>query len=132
MWVWGDDLAARSDGKSVLLDWEMVGVGSGPQDLAQYLISHMDPVLRRDHEHDLVTAYYQELVATTTGEAIAAEYSFADCWKDYQSGLERWVWLLAVLSTMCPDNMIQYFQNQVAAFIHDHNIGPDTIGMPRV
>ena len=26
-----------------LLDWEMVGLGSGPQDLGQYVISNMDP-----------------------------------------------------------------------------------------
>jgi thiamine kinase-like enzyme len=35
MW---DNAASRL----VLLDWEVVGLGSGPQDLAQFLISHMD------------------------------------------------------------------------------------------
>ena len=29
-----------------LLDWEMTGLGSGPQDLGQYVISNIDPTER--------------------------------------------------------------------------------------
>lgn len=126
MWVWGD---SDFNGKSVLLDWEVVGVGSGPQDLAQYLISHMEPSVRRSCERELVETYYKELIV---GDQVA-DYSFEECWSDYRhGGLERWVWLLALLSTMCPDSMNQYFQDQVAAFMLDHNITPENIGMPRV
>eukprot|EP00287_Rhodomonas_sp_CCMP768_P024463 CAMPEP_0202849904 /NCGR_PEP_ID=MMETSP1389-20130828/82150_1 /ASSEMBLY_ACC=CAM_ASM_000865 /TAXON_ID=302021 /ORGANISM="Rhodomonas sp., Strain CCMP768" /LENGTH=51 /DNA_ID=CAMNT_0049528015 /DNA_START=1 /DNA_END=152 /DNA_ORIENTATION=- len=37
-------------GSLKLIDWEMVGVGSGPQDLAQYMISHATPALRQECE----------------------------------------------------------------------------------
>ena len=41
-----------------LLDWEMVGLGSGPQDLGQYVISNMDPVERKECERELIEAYH--------------------------------------------------------------------------
>jgi len=37
----------RGDGQLLIVDWEQVGVGSGPQDLGQYAISHMPPTTRR-------------------------------------------------------------------------------------
>ncbi len=35
------------DGRVKLVDWEMAGIGSGAQDLGQYVISNMDPAERR-------------------------------------------------------------------------------------
>ena len=130
-------------GRLVILDWEVVGLGSGPQDLAQYLISHASPELRRSCEIQLVQEYY----ATLTGGESASNsmpgvspsvvdhsgYSFEMCWAEYVAGgSERWIWLLALLSTMCPDSMNQYFHDQVGAFLRDHEVTPESIGMPRV
>ena len=46
MWVTsncqGDD--EKVDSAIKLLDREMVGLGSGPQDLGQYMLSNMDPI----------------------------------------------------------------------------------------
>ena len=42
------------DFKLLLLDWENVGIGSGPQEIGQYLISHMDPSLRAQVEREIV------------------------------------------------------------------------------
>ena len=42
------------DFKLLLLDWENVGIGSGPQEIGQYLISHMDPSLRAQVEREVV------------------------------------------------------------------------------
>ena len=45
-----------------LFDWEMVGVGFGPQELGQYVISHFDLSKYGANVHkELVTAYYNEL-----------------------------------------------------------------------
>ena len=75
--------------KIKLLDWEMVGLGSGPQDLGQYVISNMDPAERRGCERELIEAYHQELRKHTI------DCSFGYCWREYQvGGVERWLWFL--------------------------------------
>jgi hypothetical protein len=44
------------------IDWEMVGLGSGPpQDLSQYVLSNMDPAVRRSCERHLVETYFKAL-----------------------------------------------------------------------
>eukprot|EP01034_Spumella_vulgaris_P024503 gene24503-30857_t len=134
MWRWGAD---GKEGEPVILDWEVVGLGSGPQDLAQYLISHASPADRRAHEEALVRDYYSVLTTAAEGEdrkvVDAAQYTFEQCWKDYVSGgTERWVWLFAYLTGLCPDNMNQYFHDQLSAFMVDHGVTPENIGMPRV
>jgi hypothetical protein len=114
----------------VLLDFEVVGIGSGPQDLSQFLISHMAPEQRRGCEERLVREYYRVL---TSSGVDAAQYPWDECWADYVSGgSERWVWLLGLLTGMCPANMVQYWHDQLLAFIQDHQITPASIGMPRV
>ncbi len=138
---WGKNGAAPS---LVILDWEVVGLGCGPQDLAQYLISHATPELRREIEEQLVREYYAVLtgvdVAHWAGAAEAdrhfvdgSVYTWEMCWRDYvQGGSERWVWLFAYLTGLCPDNMNQYFHDQVGAFMRDHGVSAENIGMPRV
>jgi hypothetical protein len=112
------------------VDFEMVGLGSGPQDIAQYLISHMSPDKRRECEHRLVRDYYFHL---TGGDLHPRDYSLEQCWADYRhGGAERWVWLLLLLTTMCPDSMVQYFHDQLMAFTADHCIDETNVGMPRV
>ena len=72
-------------------------------------------------------AYYQRLQ-----QRGVADLSWEQCWREYVSGgVERWVWLLALLASMCPPAMTQYFQDQLAAFVRDHGVGPESIGMPR-
>lgn len=40
--------------------------------------------------------------------------------------------MLPFLTSMCPDNVVQYFHDQVAAFIEDHSISSENVSMPRV
>lgn len=140
MWRAGKD---GQSGHPLLLDWEVVGFGSGPQDIAQFLISHASPADRRAHEDRLVREYYACLTGAAPqywaghrGEAKfvdAVEYPWEQCWADYVSGgTERWVWLFAYLTGLCPDAMNQYFHDQLAAFVEDHGVTPESIGMPRV
>lgn len=132
--------AGEQAGGPVLLDFEVVGLGSGSQDLAQYLISHMSPEDRRIHEEALLRDYYDHLTGVTkTGASDTqsyvdpADYPYVQCRKDFVAGgVGRWVWMLALLSGMCPDVMVQYFHDQVMHFIVDHGVTPETMPMPRV
>ena len=135
MWVWSVDqlpvTQQYGQGKPMIIDWEMVGLGSGPQDIAQYVISHMDPELRRSNEKHLVRIYYDTLVDNIENNGVE-NYSFDDCWKDYvMGGAERWLWMVAFGSSVFPEHFVQYFHNQTAAFLRDHGITPDKIGMTR-
>lgn len=128
------------DSNLVILDWELVGIGNGPQDIAQYVISHFSPDFRRSIEVKLIEFYYQQLSAEIKRyhgeeglESFNQTYSLQKCREEYVSGgVERWIWLLIVLASMCPDKMVQYFHDQVYEFIIDHNVKPEDIGMPRV
>jgi hypothetical protein len=114
-----------------LLDWEMVGIGSGPQDLGQYMISNMNRGERRDCEERLVRNYYNELVV----ELGISDLAWEDCWYEYKiGGLERWIWFLVYFcgqpgSTMA--NWAQFFYKQIESFVHDHNISPEDVIQPR-
>jgi hypothetical protein len=114
-----------------LLDWEVVGVGSGPQELGQYLISHASPQAREEIWRAAVEAYYARLVALNP--SVADSMSLDDCIAEYiNGGAGRWFWFLPILASMCPPKMTQYFHDQVLAFVRYHNVVPETCPMPRV
>lgn len=113
----------------MMLDWEMVGLGSGPQDLAMYLILHMVPAQRRAAEDSLLRAYYDVLTDPSlpgNADLTAAFYPFSQYQADFAGGTQRWIWLLGYLAFICPDPMVQYFANQVAAFLEDHGVTPES------
>eukprot|EP01065_Artemidia_motanka_P048210 TRINITY_DN7727_c0_g1_i1.p1 TRINITY_DN7727_c0_g1~~TRINITY_DN7727_c0_g1_i1.p1 ORF type:complete len:354 (+),score=117.11 TRINITY_DN7727_c0_g1_i1:243-1304(+) len=115
----------------VMVDWEMVGVGSGPQDLGQYVISHMTPEDRRPCERALVEGYYKELLDLgVDGKA----FTWEECWQEYRvGGLERWLWFLAYFAGM-GEGMVpvaKFFHDQVLAFVKDHEIKFSELGQPR-
>lgn len=121
-----------------LVDWEVVGVGSGAQDIGQYMISHMTPETRRGCEHRLLKVYYEKLMQSIPSESDATvsgrgEYTYDLCYREYvYGGVERWMFLLIILANMCPDEMQAYFLAQVEAFAMDHNVTPESIGMSRL
>eukprot|EP00300_Choanocystis_sp_HF-7_P010906 c17209_g1_i2.p1 GENE.c17209_g1_i2~~c17209_g1_i2.p1 ORF type:complete len:409 (+),score=80.82 c17209_g1_i2:53-1279(+) len=127
--------AARGTDAPKLLDFEMVGLGSGPQDLGQYLISHLHPNSRRTCERELVCDVYYNELAVELAERGHVVPTLEHVWREYKlGGAGRWIWFACVLPSMCPVNLSQYFCDQVAAFVADHF--PDdeieNIGMPRV
>lgn len=113
-----------------LLDWEMVGLGSGPQDLGQYVLSNMDPRERRECEEQLIRNYYEKLV-----QLGVRDLSWEYCWSEYTiGGLERWLWFLVYFCSQEGPVMVkwaQFFHNQIKEFVHDHNIRPEHITQPR-
>ena len=113
-----------------LLDWEMVGLGSGPQDLGQYVLSNMDPQERGTCERQLVETYYQELKKG----GVPADYTWEECWKEYKvGGLERWLWFLVYFIGQEGELLkwAQFFHDQIQDFVEDHGITADDIVQPR-
>jgi hypothetical protein len=126
----GNIMISTSNSKDLrLLDWEMVGLGSGPQDLGQYVLSNMDVQERRDVEEKLIHNYYSEL--TRLG---VQDFSWDECWREYKiGGLERWLWFLVYFCAQEGPLLqwAQFFHDQISAFVHDHQIEPKDVVQPR-
>jgi hypothetical protein len=125
----GNVLWLQSDQSVRLIDWEMVGIGSGPQDLGQYVISNMDPDVRRSCENELIKSYWNELHLLGVRD-VTWEY----CWHEYTvGGLERWLWFLIYFLDKggSLDKWAQFFHDQISAFMHDHKLTADVITQPR-
>jgi hypothetical protein len=117
--------------KVLLVDWEVVGLGSGVQELGQFAISHLDPLTRAAVERDAVTAYYAEL--KTLNPRVTTTMSEQQCWHEYKvGGLGRWCFFLPFDGWEQPPAVSQFFVDQVAAFVQHHGIMPETAPMPRL
>mmetsp|Transcript_37109 Transcript_37109/g.54567 ORF Transcript_37109/g.54567 Transcript_37109/m.54567 type:complete len:398 (+) Transcript_37109:145-1338(+) len=113
----------------VLIDFEAVGVGCGPAEIAQFIISHMAPRVRRGCEEHLTEGYYNRLMSLMPE---GQKYTLEQCRADYiAAGTAKWIWLLCLLSNMgLSDDMVQVFNDQVAAFVKDHGVTPENVEMP--
>ena len=120
---------SNDSGNFRILDWEMVGLGSGPQDLGQYVLSNMDPADRRVCELELVQAYYEELVRCGVPPTDLWEY----CWKEYCiGGVERWLWFLVwFLGQPTLREWTQFFHDQISAMMKDHDLTAANLTQPR-
>jgi hypothetical protein len=113
-----------------LLDWEMCGIGSGPQYLGQYMLSNMEPKERRTHEGSLVQAYHAVL------QKLGVAVSWDCVWEEYHvGGLERWLWFLVYFLGQAHNPNLagwaQFFHDQMASFLHDHALTVDDITQVR-
>ena len=62
-------------------------------DVAFFLATNLEPSVRRAHEHELLRAYYEKLLAGGVSEA---QYSWEQCWADY-----RWATLQCLFGYAC-------------------------------
>ena len=134
-WMWTEQRTDRA--RPRMIDLELVGLGSGAQELGQYAISHAAPALRREHERAWVEAYHTELVATLRARGLHAEadaYTLDACFAEYVAGgAGRWAWFVPLLTGMASSPpMAQFFHDQLAAFLHDHVPEASAAPMPRV
>jgi len=65
-------------GQVVVLDWQGIGRGPGAYDLAYILGGSMETDVRRQHETELVSAYFESLI-----QHGVSNYSAAQLWEDY-------------------------------------------------
>lgn len=100
-------------------DWSEVGPYEPTSDLAQMIISDIKPEVFIAHSKDLVRAYYDTLIKNGVS---AQEYSWQTCWNGFcRGGVERWIWGFSHLADFpLPANCIQYFHDQLLAFINHH------------
>lgn len=113
------------------LDWEMVGVGSGPQELGQFLISHASAQFRREHERALVHTYLAKLNSVLCNRGLPQQ-TFEATWDEYTfGGLTKWLWFMPLLINWCPPQVSEYFAQKVTDFAEDHSITPDNVTMLR-
>lgn len=127
---WPGNVMWHRSGVVKIVDMEMVGLGSGPQELGQYMISNSTPAVRRECEARVVREYYDELLRCGVS---ADSFTWAQCWREYQiGGLERWLWFLCYFaSSPSMHKMFAFFHDQVLAFMTDHKLTPDDITQPR-
>ena len=132
----GNVLLEEETGKSLLVDFEMTCIGSGPQDLGQYMISHCPPEMRRKLEKELVCeVYYKELCARLEeyGKPVP---EVSAVWEEYKfGGAGRWVWFVCVLMPLLSGapRLLQFFCDQLTEFLRDHFISDtDSICQPRI
>jgi len=112
-----------------IVDFEMLCVGNGAQDLAQYMISHVEPAKRKACEEGHVRTYYKELIASGVD---GSKYTWEQCWKDYiEGGSARWIWLTGWMAALIPPKMVSFFNEQVVSFCRDHGVTPENVGQAR-
>ena len=110
------------DEKSVIMtDFSEVGVGNPLSDLGQYIISDVESEVRRQHEHEVLTAYWNKL---TSSGVDPEEYTFSQCWESYKNdSLDRFVWFYPILHYF--DYNPKFFHDNIDTFLEDHDIDAD-------
>lgn len=77
-----------------LVDWEVVGVGCGPQEMGQFMLSHSTPESRRSIEPAMLEAYTSTLNAGLRAHG-KPELALADVKARYiAGGLARFMWMV--------------------------------------
>eukprot|EP00744_Colponema_vietnamica_P012913 GILI01018118.1.p1 GENE.GILI01018118.1~~GILI01018118.1.p1 ORF type:complete len:514 (-),score=142.70 GILI01018118.1:141-1682(-) len=104
-----------------LVDWEVVGIGSGPQDIGQYMTSHFTQEQFSTIATKAVTAYADALIAVIApkSEAETATLRKSIFKEVCLGGLGRWAWLNGLMGGMeaIPLGAMQYFVDQVDLFM---------------
>lgn len=116
-----------------VLDWEMVGLGSGPQDLGQYILSNMSIEERQSCEERIVKDYWEELTSHGVDRDL---FTWEECWREYCiGGVERFLWFLVYFCGQPLGSPLlkwgQFFHDQIAAFLKDHHLEPTDFVQPR-
>lgn len=123
-----DNLRFRpTDGRAILLDWQIRGKGRGVYDLSYFLVSSLEPDLRRAHEQDLLRRYH-----TSLSQHGVRDYDLEVCQKEYiKSVIGKFY--MTVVATALLDNSTPHKQAwrkadlfRLLAFCEDHDVTPAT------
>jgi hypothetical protein len=135
LWVRGE----QHQRSLVVVDWSETGVWEPMADLGQTVISDMLPAFWRDTsgaagfatlEQQMIHKYWERL--TQLLPPGAPSYSWSQCWAEYEvASAERWIWFLSLLGGFpIPPKALQYFHDQLLAFIEAHGDHPFYILKP--
>lgn len=133
MVVCGAEGAAAANGDALyriaLIDWEVVGIGSGPQDIGQYMISHFTREQFEALALPAVEAYAQKLmgvISSSSGSSTRKAEDADNAERQLRAtimlevvvgALGRWAWLLGIMGGMESISLaaMAYFNEQVDA-----------------
>ncbi|WP_309742744.1 phosphotransferase [Roseobacter sp. N2S] len=114
----------------ILLDWQFMGQGKGAFDLGYFLISSLDPDVRRGAQDRLIAEYCAALRAQGV-----TDYPLAECRRDYVMSVAG-KFLLSVIATVRFDNSTPHKRawrqvdlQRLVAFCGDYNITPDSFSL---
>ncbi|KAK9679944.1 hypothetical protein K7432_016100 [Basidiobolus ranarum] len=102
-----------------VVDWSEAGIWEPTADLGQTIISDVKPEVWRDNDIKLLRLYWEKIVSLGVS---ADEYTFDMCLERYERApVERWIWLFSIMTAFeIPDIAMQYFHDQILAFIEAH------------
>jgi aminoglycoside/choline kinase family phosphotransferase len=119
-----------SNDDAILLDWQFMGKGKGVHDVAFFLISSLEPDVRRACEEAMISRYHTALV-----EQGVCEYTMDVCRSDYLLGA-AWRLFITVAATTQLDNSSPHRRDwrradlkRLLAFCEDHQISPETLNV---
>ncbi|KAF9281155.1 hypothetical protein BGZ68_006818 [Mortierella alpina] len=110
----------------VMYDWSEVCVWEPTTDLGQTVISDVAVPVFQAHARIALTKYWERLIEL--GAVKAIDYPFETCWKAFlRGGVEKWLWTFAILCNYpgVPASLVQYFHDQLLAFIELADNGGD-------
>lgn len=113
-----------------VIDLELTGLGSGPMDLAVFMVVRSDPVWRRKYEKEIVEAYYEALIekGAEHGRVTRETYPIEKCWKDYALyGFAKLMMYITQLPSALGHHVIDDLEKSVNSFIEDHGITPENV-----
>jgi hypothetical protein len=115
----------ESTKKLFMYDWSEVGVsiGGGECDLAQMMISDVNPAITASRGRDLIHRYFLQLQSTAREKIATTE---EQCYRRFCRGVDRWLWFYCVMMNMpqMPVPLMNYFHDQIEHFILHHGDYP--------
>jgi hypothetical protein len=78
------DDTVDDEGHVGVLDWQLAYRGDGVGDIAYLITQSMTAEARREHDHEIVAAWHDQLCSTLGGEPDG--YPFDQAWQDYRRG----------------------------------------------
>ncbi|MBT3313825.1 MAG: DUF1679 domain-containing protein [Anaerolineae bacterium] len=113
----------EDDQKLVFIDWQLFGFGRSVTDVTYFMIMSLPVALRRQAEHKLLRNYHNLLVQNRV-----ENYSFEQCWTDYQRAFFRSLHILVVVVSVTDitrdyaKKILRALLPRIIAFGEDHKV----------
>jgi hypothetical protein len=113
--------ATAAGGRPItVLDWQSVGLGCGPSDLAYFLAGALPPETRRAHEAQFLARYHQGLTSCGVSGYDAAALRRDYGWGAFRLLMTAFMSSVRVKRTARGDDMFMQMAHSAAEHIFDH------------